>query len=254
MKSFSPRKLFVIFLVSFTAGMILKGFTYQALKLKSAHEITVNEAKAIIDSNLENSNFMLLDVRTLAEYQQGHLKNAVNIDYYADFAEKIKTLNKDFSYVLYCRSGKRGKAAMDAMSGAGFAETYNMLGGILQWQAEGNPVVTTENPGRAAEISTADAADKIAAGNILLLDVRTTDEFKVSHLQNAVNLDYYDQNFSAKLETLDKTKSYIVYCRSGVRGGKAAEIMKKLGFAEAFNMVGGILKWQEEGRPVVTGN
>ena len=62
---------------------------------------------------------------------------------------------------------------------------------------------------------------------------------------NALNIDIHKgQGFIYKLEELDKTKTYYVYCRSGARSGQACKIMSELGFEKAYNLVGGILAWQ----------
>lgn len=80
----------------------------------------------------------ILDVRTPAEFAEGHLANAINIDFEAnDFAQQIKKLDKNSTYAVYCRSGRRSALAADQMSKAGFTNLYNMSGGILDWSAAG---------------------------------------------------------------------------------------------------------------------
>ena len=80
------------------------------------------------------------------------------------------------------------------------------------------------------------------------MDIRTPEEFSAERLDNAVNLvDYYSETFRQDLDKLDKGKIYLIYCRTGRRTGEALPIMKELGFAEAYNMLGGITSWAEEG-------
>ena len=81
----------------------------------------------------------------------------------------------------------------------------------------------------------------------ILLDVRTPEEFAEGHLPNAINIDYKNEGFSAALDTLDKTKQYEVYCRSGHRSNESAVMMSKKGFKKVYDLEGGILKWQEKG-------
>lgn len=81
----------------------------------------------------------------------------------------------------------------------------------------------------------------------VLLDVRTPEEFASSHIAGAVNLDYKSPEFQQDLDKLDKSVIYLVYCRSAVRSGRAVAVMKELGFANIYDMAGGILQWQEEG-------
>ena len=81
--------------------------------------------------------------------------------------------------------------------------------------------------------------------NAVVLDVRTEDEYNEGFIPGAVNLDIYKgQGFIYKLEELDKSKHYFVYCRSGARSQQACSIMSELGFPNAFNLIGGILDWK----------
>ena len=80
--------------------------------------------------------------------------------------------------------------------------------------------------------------------NSVILDVRTEDECNNGVIPNSINIDIYlGQEFMEQLETLDKTKNYYVYCRSGVRSANACEAMNTLGFENAYNLLGGILEW-----------
>ena len=83
--------------------------------------------------------------------------------------------------------------------------------------------------------------------NFVILDVRTPKECSEERIENAVNLDFHSENFREELDKLDKNKTYIVHCAKGVRSGKTLNIMKELGFKEAYNMKGGIVKWKEKG-------
>ena len=83
--------------------------------------------------------------------------------------------------------------------------------------------------------------------NAIVLDVRTAEEFSEGFIPNAINIDIHQgQGFIYKLEELDKNKNYYVYCRSGARSAKACEIMNELGFASAYNLLGGIMDWNGE--------
>ncbi|WP_347924785.1 rhodanese-like domain-containing protein [Pontimicrobium sp. SW4] len=83
--------------------------------------------------------------------------------------------------------------------------------------------------------------------NAVILDVRTDAEVSEGMIPNAIQMDIYKgQGFIYKLEELDKTKNYYVYCRSGARSGQACSIMNQLGFKNAYNLAGGILEWNED--------
>lgn len=87
---------------------------------------------------------------------------------------------------------------------------------------------------------------------VVVLDVRTPQEFKseTGHLKDAILIPV--QELESRLKELEpyKNKTIIAVCRSGNRSGKAAALLKEKGF-EAFNLEGGILKWNAEGLPVV---
>ena len=85
---------------------------------------------------------VLLDIRTPEEYREGHLAGSVNIDFYAaDFADQIGALDRDATYVVYCRSDNRSGAAMDLFRDLGFGDVVEVDGGIVAWVEAGLPVV-----------------------------------------------------------------------------------------------------------------
>jgi len=83
-----------------------------------------------------------------------------------------------------------------------------------------------------------------------LVDVRTPNEYKSGHITNAININYYDQDFSTQIGKLNKSKPIYVYCRSGVRSKYSSEILKKLGFKKIYNLKGGILNWNAQKLPL----
>ena len=86
--------------------------------------------------------------------------------------------------------------------------------------------------------------------DFVILDVRTPGEFSESHLEGAELLNYQSPDFKDKVQELDKNKTYLVYCRSGMRSAAGADLMVKLGFENLYNLVGGIMGWESCGLPV----
>lgn len=83
--------------------------------------------------------------------------------------------------------------------------------------------------------------------NKVILDVRTQDEVDAGIIPDAINIDIYEgQGFVDKVDQLDKSKNYYVYCRSGNRSGQAAQLMDQMGFVNTFNLVGGFSEWDGE--------
>lgn len=91
------------------------------------------------------------------------------------------------------------------------------------------------------------AAQLINDTNALILDVRTEDECSDGIIPNAVMIDIHKgQGFIYRLEELDKSKNYYVYCRSGSRSEMACSVMQQMGFATTFNLEGGFSNWEGE--------
>lgn len=80
--------------------------------------------------------------------------------------------------------------------------------------------------------------------SLQLVDVRTPEEYAVSHLKNAQNICVTDDDFRDKVVSLDKYKPVYVYCRSGGRSAKAAKILKEMGFTKVYDLQGGITNWE----------
>ena len=81
-------------------------------------------------------------------------------------------------------------------------------------------------------------------GERQLVDVRTIEEFREGHLNNAQNICVTDAGFEENILKLDKDKPIYLYCRSGKRSARAAKMLKDLGFKEIYDMEGGYLNWE----------
>ena len=76
----------------------------------------------------------LLDVRTPKEFQDGHIKDAKNLNYFdKSFKSELEKLDKNIPVYVYCRSGGRSGKAMQMMKEMGFTTVYNLMGGYLSW-------------------------------------------------------------------------------------------------------------------------
>lgn len=104
-------------------------------------------------------------------------------------------------------------------------------------------------------ISAVEAAAIVAdpPEDLVVLDVRTPEEFAEGHLADAVLVDFYAADFADQLAALDTDVPYLVYCRSGNRSGETLEVMRRLGFRSAVDVDGGIIAWAGAALPVTTG-
>ena len=106
------------------------------------------------------------------------------------------------------------------------------------------------NAQRGSSIDSKEAYGLIKAdSNIAILDVRTAKEFADGHVAGAVNIDVNQTDFAQKIDELDRSKTYIVYCRLGIRSRKAVGIMSAKGFKNLYNVSDGFVGWSKNGLP-----
>jgi rhodanese-related sulfurtransferase len=103
----------------------------------------------------------------------------------------------------------------------------------------------------AVDLSVTEFSSKVAEAGIITLDVRTPGEFNEGHIEGAQLIDFQSGNFESEIATLDKSKTYAVYCRSGSRSGQAVKIMSNAGFTNLYNLNGGVIDWANAGLPLV---
>lgn len=83
--------------------------------------------------------------------------------------------------------------------------------------------------------------------NAVILDVRTPEEQDCGIIKDAVCIDIYNpDNFMQEVSKLDKTKNYYIYCQAGARSANACQYMDQQGFAQTYNLLGGISLWSGE--------
>lgn len=142
------KLMILVFLGALISGVVLTG-VYIKTKINTVksetqtqiiENITPEETYILIQGNEDNLNFVILDVRTPEEFLGEHIENAVNLDYYSDtFRNDLDKLDKNKTYLIYCRSGSRSEKALNIMKELNFKEVYNMSGGIIKWKSEGLP-------------------------------------------------------------------------------------------------------------------
>jgi rhodanese-related sulfurtransferase len=107
--------------------------------------------------------------------------------------------------------------------------------------------------GEYPNLSPAEARDLLGKRSgdpdFVLLDVRTRKEFDAERIAGAVIVDYNSPSFRENIAKLDRSKSYLVYCRTGNRTNGAVKVMRELGFPNVYEFAGGITKWKEAGFP-----
>lgn len=103
--------------------------------MMSYSEISGDELEEIISGG--ENEYTILDVRTKKEYDDGHIPNAVQIDFYSpQFKDEIAKLQKDKTYYVVCRSGSRSGKTCGMMVELGFKRVFNLEGGMLRWTGD----------------------------------------------------------------------------------------------------------------------
>ena len=112
-------------------------------------------------------------------------------------------------------------------------------------EADANADVTFEN------ISVQQALEMKNSGEVVIIDVRSQDEFSSGHIEGALNIDVNSPGFEEKISDLNKTDRYVIYCHSGRRSAKSADILVNTGFVSVYNVKGGISDWKGNGYDIV---
>jgi len=94
----------------------------------------MNELKAL-------DNVQFIDVRTVKEFREEHIKGAQNLVYDTDFEDKIQQLDKSQPVAVYCRTGRRSHKCSKMLHEAGFTKIYELKGGITKWKHQDFPTV-----------------------------------------------------------------------------------------------------------------
>jgi rhodanese-related sulfurtransferase len=87
--------------------------------------------------------------------------------------------------------------------------------------------------------------------DFVIIDIRTPAEFADGYIEGAININYNDESFLEQLDRLDKTKTYVIYCRTGRRSSDALNVMIRLGFKNVYRITGDIVRWKAEGLPTL---
>lgn len=93
-------------------------------------------------------------------------------------------------------------------------------------------------------LSATEFNEAVKNNEVQLVDVRTPQEFKEGEIEDALNIDFLqNDSFATQFEKLDKDEPVYIYCRSGNRSGKAAKQLKKMGFKEIYDLEGGYMSY-----------
>jgi rhodanese-related sulfurtransferase len=105
-------------------------------------DINCKKAMKLIQKHRQDTNFVILDVRTPEEFKNGHIEKAIIIDYKSsDFQDKISMLDKKKTYLVYCKGGGRSTKSIEVMKNLNFNNLYHLFEGMETWAKGGYKTV-----------------------------------------------------------------------------------------------------------------
>ena len=213
--------------------------------------ISVEEVYEIINSGEEH---IILDVRTLDEFNQGHLEDAVHIPV-DELEDRLDELPQDIPIIVHCKSGVRSNTAAITLLENGFTQILDMGGGIVDWMDKGYPVVVEEEETEEAyiieEISVDEAYELYKDEDYIFLDVRSQSEYDSGHIKGAVSIP--GGELSDRLDELPTDTPIVVYCSGSScnTSGAAAQLLAANGFDQVYDVAGiGVIEWEQKGYPM----
>lgn len=196
---------------------------------------------ATVDSLINSSKAVILDVRKPQEFAQEHIPNALYIGIDGQFAPWVGALIKDINQpiILLTTKGREQETIM-RLSRVGYDNCLGYInGGIAAWKAAGKPVDSIPS------VSPSEFAMELGSKDVNVLDVRKPGEYDTQHLSVADNkpLDFIND----WVNSFDKSKKYYVHCAGGYRSMIAASILRANGYQNLVDINGGFSAIKQSG-------
>jgi len=121
------------------------------------------------------------------------------------------------------------------------------------WQSTlmaAEPAPAAQSSDSIRNVDAQEAQKLVTDKSVVVLDIRTPQEFNQGRIAGAKNIDFLAPDFEQRIETLDKSKAYLVHCASGGRSTHSLAVFKKHSFQSVYHLDGGIKAWQKAGLPV----
>ena len=131
------QRRILYFFVALTAISIVYYYQFFGAGPDYYGDVSVTEAKSLIE---EKPNLVILDVRTVSEYVEGHIEGAINIPV-QELEDKIDEISKNDEFLVYCRTGNRSSQAVSILESSGFTKIFHMDEGITGWKNAGYPII-----------------------------------------------------------------------------------------------------------------
>jgi len=228
-------------------------FTYDAV-LNSKERPTLDEALARelnpmtleLVLALQRTGGQILDTRDPVEFASAHLAGSINIGLGGQYATWAGTvLDRERPIVIIADPGREQESAM-RLGRIGFDHIVGFLqDGLRSLEARPDLTATTER------VSAPLAAERLAAGEAIVVDVRAAREREQKHIAGSVHVPL--NHLADRMEELPRDRPILLHCAGGYRSSIAASLLKRRGFPHVGEIAGGIAAWEAAQQPLVSG-
>ena len=192
----------------------------------------------------QDANIMLLDTRAAHKFAKGFIPGSVNIGLDGNFAMWVGELidNLDQSIVLIADDEEQVKESITRLSRVGYDHCIGYLqGGFEAWQKAGKLIDHVQR------ISAQSLSEQYQQAPLPIFDIRKISEFQSEHLEAAINIPLND--LEQQLDRLPKDQAFVVHCAGGYRSMIAASLLKKKGYQNFVDVIGGFAAIKETSMP-----
>ena len=209
----------------------------EAIKTKGMHALSISDFKKKIEEDV-----VVLDTRSASVFTQGFVPGSMFIGLEGRFAEWAGTLISFEQRIILVTEEGMEEETLVRLARVGFDKMEGYLkGGFEAWKKAG------ENIDLVIEVEPDELAMDIKHDpKLIVVDVRRETEFGEGHIKNAINLPLSEMTDVAQIATLDDDQNLYVHCAGGYRSVIASSLIKRQGYHNLRNVVGGFNKIKEE--------
>ena len=191
---------------------------------------------------------LVIDTRPAAEYATGHLPGTINIPFnnaFTTWAGWVVPYDRDVYLISAKPDGRQSELALRDLAMIGLDRVVGSFGldALGAWTRSGQ---TLRSFGR---ISARELSERLAAGTVSAVDVRSRDEWQAGHLPGVPNI--FAGEMVDRLAELPSGRPLVVHCQGGTRSAIAASLLDAHGIGEVLDAFGGFAEWEREGLPVI---
>ncbi|NQU53577.1 MAG: T9SS type A sorting domain-containing protein [Bacteroidetes bacterium] len=182
-------------------------FSFSNLSAENIYKtISAEKCDSLVKANVENPNFVILDVRTPSSWIGDHLQGSINRNYYdSDIDAQLNALPKHKTFLIHCQGGSRSAGTLTKMRNFGFSEVYEMQGGISSWKNKGYPTTSELAPKIMLASNNGIATDTIVIDETDTLQFTITNRGNDTLKFSSIDLPFGDE-FSANFDINTKLK------------------------------------------------